>query len=60
MPTQSKSARLWLRPARRKNGKVIARATYIILDAGKHHPTACFAGQAESAERKLAEYIASK
>ena len=60
MPTQSKSARLWLRPARRKNGKVIARATYIILDAGKHHPTGCFAGQAESAERKLAEYIASK
>jgi len=33
---------------------------YIILDAGKHHPTGCFAGEAERAEQKLAEYIAAK
>jgi len=26
----------------------------------KHYPTGCFAGEAESAERRLAEYIASK
>jgi hypothetical protein len=60
MSAHSKRARLWLRPARKKDGKIIARATYLILDAGKHYPTGCFAGEAESAERKLAEYIASK
>jgi integrase len=60
MPAHSKRARLWLRPARKKGGKIIARATYLILDAGKHYPTGCFAGEAESAERKLAEYIARK
>jgi integrase len=61
MPTLRKSARLWLRPARRdKTGRIIAKAVYIILDGGKHHPTGCFAGEAERAERKLAEYIAAK
>jgi integrase len=61
MPTLRKSARLWLRPARRdKRGRLIARATYLILDAGRHHPTGCFAGEAERAERKLAEYISAK
>jgi integrase len=62
MPTLRKSARLWLRPARRdkKTGRIVARATYLILDAGKHYPTGCFAGEAERAERKLAEYIAAK
>jgi integrase len=61
MPTPRKSARLWLRPARRdKARRVIAKPVYIILDAGKHYPTGCFAGEAERAERKLAEYIAAK
>jgi integrase len=60
MPAHPKRARLWLRSARKKDGKIIARATYLILDAGKHYPTGCFAGEAESAERKLAEYIAGK
>ena len=61
MSTQRKRARLWLRPARRdKDGRIIAKAVYLILDAGKHHPTGCFAGEAENAERKLAEYIANK
>jgi hypothetical protein len=61
MPTLRKGARLWLRPARRdKAGRIVAKAVYIILDAGKHYPTGCFAGEAECAERKLAEYIASK
>ena len=36
------------------------KAAYIILDAGKHHSTGCFASEADRAERKLAEYIASK
>jgi len=61
MPTLRKGARLWFRPARRdKTGRIIGRAVYIILDAGKHYPTGCFAGEAERAEQKLAEYIAAK
>jgi integrase len=61
MPTLRKGARLWLRPARRdKAGRIIAKAVYIILDDGKHHPTGCFTGEAERAECKLAEYIGSK
>ena len=61
MPTLRKNARLWLRPARRdKSRRIIARATYLILDGGRHHPTGCFAGEADRAERKLAEYIAKK
>jgi hypothetical protein len=61
MPTIRKGARLWLRPARRdKTGRIVAKAVYIILDAGKHHPTGCFAREADLAERKLAEYIANK
>jgi len=61
MPTLRKSARLWLRPVRRdKTGRITGRAVYIILDGGKHHPTGCFAGEAERAEQKLAEHIAAK
>jgi integrase len=61
MPAQRKNARLWLRPARRdQKGRIIARATYLILDDGKHYPTGCFAGEADRAEQKLAEYIAAK
>jgi integrase len=61
MPTLRKGARLWFRPARRdKTGRIIGRAVYIVLDAGKHYPTGCFAGEAERAEQKLAEYIAAK
>jgi integrase len=61
MPTQRKGARLWLRPARRgKSERIIARAVYLILDGGRHYPTGCFAGEADRAERKLAEHIAKK
>jgi integrase len=60
MPAQRKGARLWLRPARRYKGRIVARATYLILDTGQHHPTGCFAGEADRAEQKLAEYIAGK
>jgi hypothetical protein len=61
MPTQRKGARLWLRPVRRgKSGRIIARAVYLILDRGRHYPTGCFAGEADRAERKLAEHIAKK
>jgi integrase len=61
MPAQRKNARLWLRPTRRdRKRRIIARATYLILDGGKHYPTGCFTGEAERAEQKLAEYIAAK
>jgi integrase len=61
MPTIRKGARLWLRPSRRDSaGRIVARAVYLILDAGKHYPTGCFAGEADRAERKLGEYIAAK
>jgi integrase len=62
MPTQRKGARLWFRPTRRdkRTGKIIANATWLILDAGKHIATGCSASEAENAERKLAEYIAGK
>jgi hypothetical protein len=61
MPITRKGARLWLRPARRDSrGKIVGRSVYIILDRGKHYPTGCFTGEAERAERKLAEYISGK
>jgi hypothetical protein len=35
MPPRAKGARLWLRPERRSaNGKIISRASWLILDAG--------------------------
>jgi integrase len=60
MPRHSKGARLWLRPARRKGGGVIARAVWIIIDGKKHISTGCFEHQAGEAEKRLAAYIADK
>jgi integrase len=60
MPTRSKRARLWLRPELRKNGKLCRRSSWIILDAGRHFATGCFAHEIEQADRKLADHIARK
>lgn len=61
MPRHKKAARLWLRPARLDaTGKVVSRATWIILDDGKHHPTRCAAGESQQAEECLREYLAEK
>lgn len=60
MPRRSKGAHLWLRPARRKHGRVVARAVWIIIDGSRHISTGCFEGQAGEAEKRLAEYIAAK
>lgn len=61
MPTPAKRPRLWLRPARRdRNGRLVAKAVWIIIDRGKHHPTGCYAGETERADRKLQAYIAAK
>jgi hypothetical protein len=60
MPRQKKSARLWLRPARRKSGRLVANAVWIIVDGNKHVATGCVKGQAREAEKQLAAYIAEK
>ena len=60
MPRQSKGARLWLRPLRRKAGRIVANAVWIIIDGSKHIATGCLKGQASEAEKRLADYIADK
>jgi hypothetical protein len=60
MPRQSKGARLWLRPARRKDGRFIKNAVWIIIDGNKHIATGCLKHQAREAEQRLAAYIAEK
>jgi hypothetical protein len=59
MPRRSKGARLWLRPARRAC-KITRRASWIILDRGKHIATGCAEDEARKAEEKLAQYIGNK
>jgi integrase len=60
MPRAKKSARLWLRPARRRGGRFVANAVWIIIDGDKHIATGCLKGQAREAEKRLAAYIAEK
>ena len=60
MPRAKKSARLWLRPARRRGGRLVANAVWIIIDGDKHIATGCLKGQAREAEQQLAAYIAEK
>lgn len=65
MPRTSKGSRFWKRPARRKNGKVVASSVWIIKDDGKHISTGCAASPSGTrppaeAERALADYIANK
>ncbi len=59
MPRRKKGIRLWLRPERHdKTG--VRRATWIILDGGKHIATGCAASEIAAAEAKLAHYIAAR
>jgi hypothetical protein len=60
MPRRSTGPHLWLRKERRTKGKLVARATWLIIDNGKHIATGCDAGQAREAQGRLAEYIADK
>jgi integrase len=60
MPRRSKGARLWLRPARRKSGRLVASAVWIIVDGNRHVATGCLKNQAGEAEQRLAAYIADK
>ena len=52
MPRPSKGARLWLRPARRRGGRIIARAIWIIIDGDRHIATSCFKNQTREAEKR--------
>jgi integrase len=60
MPRRSKGAHLWLRPARRKDGRVVAKSVWIIIDGKQHIATGCLEHQAREAENRLADYIADK
>ncbi|KAB2873717.1 MAG: site-specific integrase [Bauldia sp.] len=61
MPAPRKRPRLWLRPPRRDaGGRVVAKATWIILDGGRHIATGCAAGETEAADAALAGYLADK
>ena len=60
MPRRSKGARLWLRPARRKGGRIVSNAVWIIIDGNKHIATGCLRHEASEAEKQLAAYIADK
>jgi integrase len=60
MPRRSKGAHLWLRPARRMDGRVLANAVWIIIDGKQHIATGCLEHQAGEAEKSLADYIADK
>jgi hypothetical protein len=60
MPRRSKGAHLWLRPARRMDGRVVANAVWIIIDGKQHIATGCLEHQAGEAEKSLADYIADK
>lgn len=61
MPRRSKGARLWLQPARRdQHGRIVEQAVWVIRDGGIKRSTGFCQGQAEAAERALADYIAAK
>ena len=60
MPRARKGARLWLRPTRRRGGRLVANAVWIIVDGKRHIATGCLKGQAREAEKRLAAYIAEK
>lgn len=59
MPRTSKGPRLWKRPVRRKAGKFIASAVWIIKDGGDHIATGCIANPGESAPPKEAQQALS-
>jgi integrase len=60
MPRQSKGARLWLRPARRKAGRVTHPSVWLIRDGSHQQSTGCLAHDSDGAEVALARYLASK
>jgi integrase len=57
MPRSAKGARLWLQPGRPDRNE---RAVWVIRDAGRKHSTGFGQGDAEKAQRALADYIIAK
>jgi integrase len=60
MPPKPRPARLWLRPARRANGKITHFASWMILDRGRQIATGCAADDRAGAERALSTYVINK
>ena len=61
MPRPAKRPRLWLRAARRDHaGNLTAKATWFILDRGRHIATGCAASETREADQALQAYIADK
>ena len=60
MPRRNKGARLWLRRTRRRDGKRVASAVWIIIDGDRHVATGCLEDEAREAQKRLAAYITEK
>lgn len=60
MPRKSKGAHLRLEQPVVKDGKLVRRATWLIIDRKEKHRTGCGADELEEAQRLLKDYLASK
>jgi len=60
MPRRSKGARLHLRPARYRAGKLTHQATWVIRDGTGYYATGCAEREVAAAEQVLKDYIAKK
>jgi len=60
MPRRSKGARLHLRPARYRAGKLTHKATWVIRDGAGYYATGCAEREVAAAEQVLKDYIAKK
>lgn len=60
MSAKSKGARLWFRPGRTGSDGRVREGRWFILDGTKQVSTGLGAGEGGEAEKRLAEYIASK
>jgi len=60
MPRASKGARLWLEPARERDGRKDNAAVWVIKDGGTKRSTGCRADDLAGAEQALKDYLAEK
>jgi integrase len=60
MPARSKGARLWLRKARRRRGRITHAAVWIIRDGEHQQSTGCGPDDRVGAERDLEAYLNRK
>ena len=57
MPRRSKGARLHLRPARYRAGKLTHKATWVIRDGAGYYATGCAEREVAAAEQVLKDYL---